>query len=118
MGRALVAASVAALLASSSASARDIAGWPSNGRDLYVKCASADGTVAHACAEYLLGFMTGVQMALPASAQIMCPPSQISFFQLETAYINWAKSNADLLQRSPGMSAAAALTAAFPCTHN
>jgi hypothetical protein len=100
------------------AQAGDIAGWSNNGRDLYAKCASDSGTIAHACGEYLLGFMAAAQMALPANAQLICPPPEISFFQLEEAYIVWAKANPDLLGRSPGKSAAAALSAAFPCGHN
>ena len=92
------------------------AGWSTTGRDLYEKCASADGTIAHACGEYLLGLLDGVAMAMPADAQLVCPPHSFSFFQLETAYLDWAKANPALLDRGRGIDAAAALAAAFPCS--
>jgi hypothetical protein len=93
----------------------DTASWATTGADLYKKCSSADGTVAHACSEYLLGFLTGVIMATPANAQVFCPPANLSYFELEMAYINWAKANPDLLGRSPSITAAGALSTAFPC---
>jgi hypothetical protein len=93
----------------------DIASWSTTGKDLYEKCSSANGTIAHACGEYLLGFLTGVIMATPVNAQIFCPPTNLSFFQLETAYIKWAKANPELLGRTLSMAAAGALSDAFPC---
>jgi hypothetical protein len=110
---------VVALLAvnvSTAARSAEIAQWSTTGKDLYEKCASAEGTVSHACGEYLLGVMEGVLAATPASAQVFCPPASVSFFQLETLYINWAKANPDLLGRAPVLAAAGALSAAFPCS--
>ena len=97
------------------AQSADIAQWSATGGDLYEKCASPDGTIAHACGEYLLGLVDGAIMSMPAGAQLFCPPAKFSFFQLEAAYISWAKANPDLLGRSRGMAAAGALSAAFPC---
>ena len=94
----------------------DVASWSETGSDLYDKCSSANGTVAHACGEYLLGVLDGVITATPAKAQIFCPPDNLSFFQLETVYINWAKANPDLLGRARVLAAAGALSAAFPCS--
>jgi hypothetical protein len=94
----------------------DIASWSATGNDLYEKCTSANSAVAHACAEYLLGLMTGIVISTPANAQIICPPSSVSFFQLELAYINWAKAHPELLSREPSLPAAAALRAVFPCS--
>jgi Rap1a immunity proteins len=93
----------------------DIAPWSATGRDLYEKCVSPDETVAHACGEYLLGLLDGVVMSMPTDAQLVCPPRSLSFFQLEVAYLNWGKANPELLDRSRGIAAAAALSAAFPC---
>jgi len=89
--------------------------WSTSGRDLYQKCASADYATHHACAEYMLGILDGVVAALPANAQLFCPPKSLSFFQLENAYIVWAKANNDLLGRDRMSAATAALVSAFPC---
>ena len=76
---------------------------------------SVNNAIAHACSEYLLGVLDGVVAATPSNAQVFCPPDHISFFQLETVYINWAKANPNLLDRARLLDAAAALAAAFPC---
>jgi hypothetical protein len=119
-GPGIVAVSLAVVVAgvlSNAASAQrpDVAGWAATGRDLYGKCASAEATVAHACGEFLLGVLDGVVIATPKDAQVFCPPDHLSFFQLEAAYVNWAKANPDLLGRERAVAAAGALSAAFPC---
>jgi hypothetical protein len=93
----------------------EIAEWSGTGRDPYEKCASSDQMVAHACGEYLLGLLDGVVISMPPNAQLVCPSANLSFLQLETAYLNWAKANADLLGKDRGISAASALAATFPC---
>ena len=93
----------------------NIADWSVTGQDLYAKCTSANDMVAHACGEYLLGVLDVAIGVLPANAQIFCPPTSLSFFQLDTAYIKWAKANPDLLRQSRIRSASGALSAAFPC---
>lgn len=100
---------------SATAEQADIADWSVTGADLYAKCTSANDMVAHACGEYLLGFLYASIAAMPANAQLFCPPSNLSFFMLETAYIKWAKANPDLLKQSRLRAAAGALSAAFPC---
>ena len=102
-------------VAAADAPASSIVEWPASGRDLYEKCASSDEAVIHACGEYLLGFLDGTVMALPTNAQIACPPSNLSFFRLEPAYLAWAKVHPELLNRPRGISAASALAAEFPC---
>jgi hypothetical protein len=71
--------------------------------------------IAHACGEYLLGLLDGVVMSMPGNAQLVCPSQALSFFQLEEAYLKWAKANPELLDRSRGTAAASELSAAFPC---
>jgi hypothetical protein len=93
----------------------NVADWSVTGQDLYAKCTSANDMVAHACGEYLLGVLDAAIGVLPSNTQIFCPPASLSFFQLETAYIKWAKANLDLLPQSRIRSAAGALSAAFPC---
>jgi hypothetical protein len=112
----IAALSISVLAFGAESSRPNIASWSTTGKDLYEKCSSANGTVAHACGEYLLGFLTGVVMATPANAQIFCPPANLSFFRLETAYIKWAKANPELLGRTLSMAAAGALSDAFPCS--
>jgi hypothetical protein len=113
----LSAAAISALagLCDQSAIAQEAAGWPTTGRDLYSQCASVNAAVAHACVEFLLGYMSGVGEALPANNQLFCPPPTLSFFQMETLYLTWAKANLDLLDRQAPQDAGAALLAAFPC---
>jgi hypothetical protein len=93
----------------------NVADWSVSGQDLYAKCTSANDMIAHACGEYLLGVLDAAIGVMPANAQLFCPPSSLSFFQLETAYIKWAKANPDLLNQSRIRAAAGALSAAFPC---
>jgi Rap1a immunity proteins len=110
-----VAICISLMSSSPPASAQQTAGWPTTGRDLYAQCASENLAIAHACTEFLLGFMYGVVGALPANRQILCPPSTLSFMQMETLYINWAKANPTLLNHQAPWAAGAALSAAFPC---
>jgi hypothetical protein len=99
----------------STAQQPNVADWSVTAHDLYEKCTSANDMIAHACGEYLLGVLDGVIGTLPANAQIVCPPDAVSFFQLETAYINWAKANPDILHQSRLRGAAGALSMAYPC---
>jgi hypothetical protein len=57
-----------------------VADWSVTGQDLYVKCVSANDMIAHACGEYLLGFLDASIASTPANAQLFCPPSSLSFF--------------------------------------
>jgi len=105
----------AVVLASGIATAQDAAEWPNTGRDLYTQCASPNRALAHACAEFLLGLMYGAIGTLSVKDQIFCPPQKLSFLQMETLYLTWAKVNPELLDHQAPWAASAALSAAFPC---
>jgi hypothetical protein len=115
LGAATIALSVASGANGAEAQRPDVAPWSANGKDLYEKCSSTNGSVAHACGEYLLGILDGVIIAMPSNAQVVCPPSNISFLQLETIYTEWAKTHPDFFDKGREMAAVAALSTAFPC---
>lgn len=108
-------ASAMSLSAFHMASGREAASWSTDGRDLLEKCTSSNDVVVHACGEYLLGVMDGVIAALPADSQLICPPASISFFNLESAFSNWAQRNPNLLSQSRLRAAVSALSTTFPC---
>jgi hypothetical protein len=87
------------------------------GKDLYEQCNSPATTAILACGEYLRGLLDGVIIAQPGSPQLLCPSPTLalSFRQLQTIYVNWAKANPDHLTSAVEIAAVSALLDAFPC---